>query len=442
MGTCDLPNDDSDLWSWIRNPLPPSSEDRNFHLLRQSLSLPDSVAVAPGDAWSKLKPPDRRRVQDIAKHLAERYNPFIRHIVRRRDYLENTIDTETGDPYLKPVRVKLSGESDEEAIRLPPYLKNAYELAKEFCRLLGSRMKGAGFLKTLLLRRVGSTIYAGMNTATNMLNDWEDLEEEDSEEEVEVEKLKSLTSDERDILHTFVKTLEANQERDPKLEVVVDVLLEQGWLEEGCIIFSQYFDSVWWLAKQLSQEVLSKETIGIYAGGQKSGIMTGGVFARQEREELKQMVRAGEIRLLLGTDAASEGLNLQQLGTLINLDLPWNPTRLEQRKGRIQRIGQRRDTVFVHNMRYKGSVEDRVHQLLSERLSAIHQMFGQLPDVLEDVWIEVALGEIERAKQTIDTVPKQHPFEIKYHKIEKVNWESCSQVLEASERRQHLLQGW
>ena len=44
------------------------------------------------------------------------------------------------------------------------------------------------------------------------------------------------------------------------------------------------------------------------------------------------MVRRGELRLLLGTDAASEGLNLQRLGTLINLDLPWNPTRLEQRK--------------------------------------------------------------------------------------------------------------
>jgi superfamily II DNA/RNA helicase len=52
------------------------------------------------------------------------------------------------------------------------------------------------------------------------------------------------------------------------------------------------------------------------------------------------MVRAREIRILVGTDAASEGLNLQRLGTLINLDLPWNPTRLEQRKGRIQRIGQ------------------------------------------------------------------------------------------------------
>lgn len=68
---------------------------------------------------------------------------------------------------------------------------------------------------------------------------------------------------------------------------------------------------------------------------------------RTDRETLKKRVRSGELKLLLGTDAASEGLNLQRLGTLINIDLPWNPTRLEQRKGRIQRIGQVRDEVWI-----------------------------------------------------------------------------------------------
>jgi len=107
------------------------------------------------------------------------------------------------------------------------------------------------------------------------------------------------------------------------------------------------------------------------------------------------------LRLILGTDAASEGINLQRLGTLINLDLPWNPTRLEQRKGRIQRIGQVRDAVLVFNMRYRDSVEDRVHELLSDRLENIFQMFGQVPDVLEDIWVNVALGEIEEAKKLL-----------------------------------------
>jgi superfamily II DNA/RNA helicase len=160
------------------------------------------------------------------------------------------------------------------------------------------------------------------------------------------------------------------------------------------------------------------------------------------REEIKTSVQSGELRLLLGTDAASEGLNLQRLGSLINLDLPWNPTRLEQRKGRIQRIGQAQSEVWVYNMRYLGSVEDRVHQLLSARLQSIHALFGQLPDVLEDVWIDVALGNIEEAKKRINTTPTQHPFDIRYRKVEKVDWESCAQVLSPEAKKRTLTMAW
>jgi hypothetical protein len=133
-------------------------------------------------------------------------------------------------------------------------------------------------------------------------------------------------------------------------------------------------------------------------------------------------------------------LNLQRLGTLINLDLPWNPTRLEQRKGRIQRIGQLNDTVYVYNMRHLGSVEDRVHQLLSSRLEDIHAMFGQVPDVLEDVWIDLALGDVERAKKIINAVPHQHPFDIRYQQIQKTNWENCERVLSSEAKRDVLRQ--
>jgi hypothetical protein len=381
-------------------------------------------------------------VRRLARDFALQHNPCIRHIVRRtRAYLETTIDPETGEPYLKPVRVELCGDRPAEAIALPPYLRDAYAIAEEFCHVLAARIKGAGFLKTLLLRRVGSTMYAGRRTAEAMLDTWQQVADTEDEEDIGEEPFTSLTPTERTTLQAFIDTLGANQERDPKCAVVLDILLGQRWLDQGCIIFSQYYDSIWWLAQQLVQDI-PQEIIGLYAGGQRSGVMEEGGFRPMPREELKQMVRRGDLRLLLGTDAASEGLNLQRLGTLINLDLPWNPTRLEQRKGRIQRIGQLRDVVFVYNMRYKESVEDRVHQLLSERLAGIYTLFGQLPDVLEDVWIDVALGRLEQAKMTIDDVPYQHPFEIKYHKMTKVPWESCTQVLNASNRKQCLSRGW
>ena len=187
---------------------------------------------------------------------------------------------------------------------------------------------------------------------------------------------------------------------------------------------------------------LPNEPIAIYAGGRKSGILNNGIFTLMEKDTLKAMVKKGEIRLLFGTDAASEGLNLQRLGTLINLDLPWNPTKLEQRKGRIQRIGQLRETVNIYNMRYLGSIEDRVHELLSQRLENIMGMFGQIPDVLEDVWVEVALGNIEKAKQVINGVPERHPFEMKYDKVENIDWESCEVVLNDYERRIWLSKEW
>jgi SNF2 family DNA or RNA helicase len=59
-----------------------------------------------------------------------------------------------------------------------------------------------------------------------------------------------------------------------------------------------------------------------------------------------------KVKKLVDTDASSEGLNLQTLGFLVNFYLPWNPTRLEQRKGRIQRIGQVYDK-YIYNLRYK-----------------------------------------------------------------------------------------
>jgi hypothetical protein len=443
MGLSQTPTDDIECWSWIRNPLPPVSENLDLNILRHSLKIKDEVVVVPGDVWDRMAEPNKARVRRLSRTFFKDHNPFIRHIIRRtREFLESTIDPETNEPYLKPVKVRLYGEGETEAIPLPPYLREAYRLAENFCRVFGQRAKGAGFLKTLLLRRMGSTIYAGMKTAETMLGNWENSQEIDDEEELSDDpSMKNLTIEEKAILYAFIDTLKRNQERDPKYNVALDCLKNQGWLKEGCIIFSQYFDSINWLSQQLSKE-LPDEKIGIYAGGDKSGILLNGIFTSISRDNIKKMVKNDELRLILGTDAASEGINLQRLGTLINLDLPWNPTRLEQRKGRIQRIGQVRDTVLIFNMRYRDSVEDRVHELLSDRLESIFQMFGQVPDILEDVWVDVALGDFERAKQTIDAIPTQHPFELRYNKIERVSWEDCSLVLDSGNRHKHLTTGW
>lgn len=460
MGEDALSADVFEVWPWVRNPLPPRGEGPNFRLLRQRLNLDDGTHVAPGDLISSMNSPTRTLLSQVAHEFGRNHNPFIRHIVRRtRQYLEDTIDPATGEPYLKPVRVKLFGEGEDEAVPLPPYLQDAYDAAQEFCRLLSQRVKGAGFLKTLLLRRMGSSIYAGRRTTEKMLSTWGtgDLfanKRTDNDEAVDADddaeptipavesEMKNLTAPERAELARCLKALEVSQDRDPKFQQVLDYLVGQSWLEQGCIIFSQYFDSAWWLAESLSREHFPEEPIGLYAGGANSGILIGGQFKACARDDIKAKVKHGEIRLIIGTDAASEGLNLQRLGTLINLDLPWNPTRLEQRKGRIQRIGQIRDEIFVCNLRYRGSVEDRVHQLLSSRLEYIFDLFGQIPDVLESLWIDVAQGEIEEARRLIDGIKQTHPFDDRYAKVENLDWESCAKVLSANEMHKALSTGW
>jgi hypothetical protein len=452
MGQRDHPTDEMDMWEWLRNPFPPASEDRDYAILRRSLNLSDADIFARGASHENLNTADRARIRRIFPDLIRQHNPFIRHVIRRtRQYLETTTNPETSEPYLKPVRVRLHGDRDQDAIALPLFLKDAYQKAENFCNLVAQRAN-AGFLKTLLLRRVGSTIEAGKITAKRMLGTWQDLDEggevADDEGGMYTDdqanddmRSKQLSPQERQALESFLKALEANQEPDPKYAVIDRLLRDRGWIRLGCIIFSQYFDSVWWLAGQLSKD-WPNEQMAIYAGMQKSGLMQGGHFTPTDRDQIKALVQSGKIRLVLGTDAASEGLNLQRLGTLINLDLPWNPSRLEQRKGRIQRIGQWRDEVDIYNLRYAGSVEDRVHQLLSERSEDISNLFGQLPDIIEDAWIDVAVGEIEKAKQTIDAVPRKHPFEIRYHTIEHVDWESCATVLNSADRKQFLSRGW
>ena len=221
---------------------------------------------------------------------------------------------------------------------------------------------------------------AGLNTAKTLLNkyDVEDVakeesynyDEDESDEgkpEVKLSEIE-LAGKEAELLEKIIVQLEKHFDADPKKEFALDYLINKGWKNDGCIIFSQYYDTIRWFAESIAK-LLPNEKVGVYAGSGKSGIFFKNDYQPIDREQLKKLVQLGEIKILCGTDAASEGLNLQRLGTLINLDLPWNPTRLEQRKGRIQRIGQAREMIKLVNIRYSGSVEDRVHQLLSGRLS-------------------------------------------------------------------------
>jgi len=441
----------AEAWEWMRDPLPPAEEGGEWAVLRRRLGLVEGETWARAEALARLDPPTRRRAERLAAAFFAAHNPYLRHIVRRtREFLETTIDPVTNEPYLRPVRVRLFGEGADDAVALRGFLADAYAAAEDFCAEVGRRQgMGLGFLKTVLLRRLGSSVAAGRATAARMLGPEVGPGEEDDDTDIEDAPRGSLypmTAVEEDLLRRVLLLLEEATEEDPKYRAVERLLLDGAdgtgpWLERGCIIFSQYYESARWVAALLSGR-LPGEAVALYANAAGSGVYRAGLFTPATREAIKEGVRTGAIRLLVGTDAASEGLNLQAIGTLINVDLPWNPTRLEQRKGRIQRIGQLRDEVYIYNMRYRGSVEDRVHSLLSGRLQAIRDLFGQLPDTLEDVWVDVALRDEQKARERIEGVPAAHPFALRYERVEPVDWESCDRVLHGRDQLGPLLVGW
>lgn len=466
-GQAQVPTEARSGWEYVRDPLPARVEGNAFDRIRRSIDADDRAWQFTPETLDRLSPAIRRvQLQnDALPGYGEKFNPLLRCIVRRtRGYLESTINPATGGYFLPKVAVRLFGEDANDALGLGGYLRDAYEEAEVFCRLLQQRVRGAGFFKTLLLRRLGSSMEAGRNTVTKLLGAAPDEPSDEDDDDIDDDvggggnhvghrapsDFKDFTKAEVASLSRCLELLRQGGNRDPKLDAVVGYLFggaESGgerWIDRGCILFSQYYDTVRWVGDELAKRPeLAGLEIGLYAGSGRSGIWTNGGFQRCERELLKGRVRAGDLKLLLGTDAASEGLNLQRLGTLINIDLPWNPTRLEQRKGRIQRIGQVRSEVWIANLRYRGSVEDRVHQVLADRLEAIHQVFGQIPDTLEDVWVRIALEGEQEAMRLIDrTTATRNPFDAKYSKVEDADWETCSLVLDPLAVKEQLSRGW
>jgi hypothetical protein len=172
----------------------------------------------------------------------------------------------------------------------------------------------------------------------------------------------------------------------------------------------------------------------------------GDACAAVERDDIKKAVKHHDIRLVVATDAACEGLNLQTLGTFINVDLPWNPSRLEQRFGRIKRFGQARRTVDVLNLVYHATQDEKVYQVLSRRLRDKFDIFGGLPDTIEDDWIESA----ERLEAMMDTYihlrqQSRDVFELRYKETidpDKNRWELCSRVLARKDVVEKLSESW
>ena len=204
--------------------------------------------------------------------------------------------------------------------------------------------------------------------------------------EQEIEELESFVSDLRQI------------DRDPKVDQLIDDLNQLD--REGhnrVIIFTQYTDTMDFIRNSLVS--IHGETVATYSG--RGGEMYDSDeeswrTVGKERVKREFATDEGQVDILVCTDSASEGLNLQECGALINYDLPWNPMRVEQRIGRIDRIGQRYDEVEILNYSYKDTVETDIYERLDDRIDLFENVVGEMQPVLSGVSKQIRTATLEK----------------------------------------------
>jgi superfamily II DNA or RNA helicase len=160
---------------------------------------------------------------------------------------------------------------------------------------------------------------------------------------------------------------------------------DAGGRQRKLIIFSEHRDTLNYLHQKIAGVLGNAEAIVTIHGGTH----------RDERRRLQALFRSDpEVRILVATDAAGEGVNLQNANLMVNYDLPWNPNRLEQRFGRIHRIGQQ-EVCHLWNLVAKETREGDVYFRLLEKLrvesAALH---GRVFDVLGEVFEGTSLKEL------------------------------------------------
>ena len=168
---------------------------------------------------------------------------------------------------------------------------------------------------------------------------------------------------------------------DSKLTSLKSVLAELRREGHGqAMVFTQYTDTMDFLRDELGKN--SGPGLMCFSGRGGEVPSTDGVWRRIGRDDAKRRFREGKADILLCIDAAAEGLNFQFCGALINYDMPWNPMRVEQRIGRIDRLGQRHDTIRIVNLRYEGTVETDVYRALRSRIGLFESVVGRLQPIL------------------------------------------------------------
>ena len=274
-----------------------------------------------------------------------------------------------------------------------------------------------GFVMTIYRRRLASSFFALARTLAGRLaavggqvspngdsgqRPDEDLPDDDLAEEpmdldeaAELERRALVAEEMLDIngLLSAVKRLPPDSKSGVLLEELRG-LREQGYRQ--AMVFTQYTDTMDFLRTRVAQEFGSGVICFSGRGGEI--LSTSGTWETISRDATKQRFREGRAEIMVCTNAAAEGLNFQFCGALVNYDMPWNPMRVEQRIGRIDRLGQEHPHIRIINLHYADTVEADVYQALRDRIDLFQTFVGRLQPILARlprVITDVALGRAQ-----------------------------------------------
>ena len=354
---------------------------------------------------------------DITSVTRDRVQPYVIRTEKRR-----AIDAD-GRPLFKPRRTQLATVSwserhgDQHLLydAVTQYVRDGYNQA------IKEKRSYIGFLMILMQRLVVSSTSAIRTTLERRLealaepeeqltlfpvsdDDWVDM---DGQEQVEmllrtrVKALKNERAEVKLLLSAASRCEQAGP--DVKAEALLDWLYrlqaDEGDPDLKVLIFTEFVPTQEMLRRFLTERGFSV-------------VCLNGSMDMDERKRVQDAF-AKDTRILISTDAGGEGLNLQFCHVVINYDIPWNPMRLEQRIGRVDRIGQTYPVRAI-NFVFDGSVEHRVREVLEEKLAVIFEEFGidktgdvldsaQAGQLFDEMYVESILHP-ERVDSTVDSV--------------------------------------
>lgn len=289
---------------------------------------------------------------------------FLRHAVnrtRKREVIELRI---VRQPY-------------DKEVALNPVEKKLYADVTHAVRYYAEQREiNDGFLLASPQRQVSSCMYAAAKS-------WKDRAHQADARSIEcgiyedmgkeVDSAKDVSPLITHLISTVLPSVDLPQLRkdDSKFEQLYCVVQEylKAYPERKIIVFSYFRATLHYLAERLIEKGIASQ---ILVGGMKES----------KQDAIHRFRDTPETKILLASEVASEGVDLQFCQTLINYDLPWNPMKIEQRIGRLDRIGQASDTINIFNFFHANTIDERIYRRLFERLEIFTRALGGMEAIL------------------------------------------------------------